>query len=132
MYETDNVCREGSEMNDGFRRIDRKDGGYDYSAVDLVVDAIVKDLDPKMIIIFGSVAKGTADGNSDLDMLIVMDTDKKRAERVADVQICLWKRDLILEKDIIVVTPKEYEERKDDEHSFIHEIVSTGVVAYEA
>lgn len=96
------------------------------------MSAIAKDLDLKMIIIFGSVARGTADGNSDLDMLIVMDTDKKRAERVADVQICLWKRDLILEKDIIVVTPKEYEERKDDEHSFIHEIVSTGVVAYEA
>ena len=116
----------------GMRRIDRKDGGYDYSAVDIVVDAIVQNFSLKMIVVFGSVAKGTADGDSDLDLLIVMDTDKGRYDCVADINICLWKRDLVLEKDIVVVTPEEFLEKKDDEHSFIHEIVSTGVIAYEA
>jgi predicted nucleotidyltransferase len=119
-------------LPNGMKRIDRKDGGYDYSAVDIVVDAIVQDFYPKMIVVFGSVAKGTADKDSDLDLLIVMDTDKGRCDCVADINISLWKRDLVLEKDILVVTPEEFLKKKDDEHSFIHEIVSTGVIAYEA
>ena len=119
-------------MPNGLRRIDRKDGGYDYSAVDIVVDAIVKDLSPKMIVIFGSVAKGTADDNSDLDILVVMETKKKHFERSSDVQMSLWNRKIILDADVIVVTPEEFEMDKQNEYSFIHEIVSTGVVAYEA
>lgn len=99
-------------LANGLKRIDRKDGGYDYSAVDIVVDAIVKDLSPRMIVIFGSVAKGTANGESDLDMMVVMDTDKKHFERSSDVQMSLWKRKLILDADVIVVTPEEYEENK--------------------
>lgn len=115
-----------------FTRIDRKDGKYDYAAVDKVVNAIVDDLSPNKIIIFGSVARGTADADSDLDILVVMESEKTKAECVALVQMCLWKRDLILEKDIIVVTPDEFQIKKDDEYSFIHEIVTTGVVAYES
>ncbi len=99
-------------LANGLKRIDRKDGGYDYSAVDIVVDAIVKDLSPRMIVIFGSVAKGTANGESDLDMMVVMDTDKKHFERSSDVQMSLWKRKLILDADVIVVTPEEYEKNK--------------------
>ncbi len=116
----------------GMVRIDRKDGGYDYSAVDIEVDAIVRDLSPEMIVLFGSVARGTADGDSDMDLMVVMDTDKKRARRSSDVQMALWRRKIVLDADIIVVTPEEYEENKENEYSFIHEIVSTGRVVYEA
>ena len=118
-------------LANGMKRIDRDGDGYDYSAVDVVIDAIVKDLSPKMIIIFGSVARGTADADSDLDIMVVMDSDKPYAERAAEVQMCLWKRKLLLDDDVIVITPEEFERKKDDEYSFIHEIVSTGVVAYE-
>ena len=119
-------------LPNGMRRIDRKDGGYDYSAVDMVVDAIVEDFSPQMIMIFGSVAKGTANGESDLDLLVVMDSDKPHAVRSAEIQLGLWKRKLLLDEDVIVVTPEEFERKKDDEHSFIYEIVNTGVIAYEA
>ncbi len=116
----------------GMVRIDRKDGGYDYSAVDIAVDAIVRDLSPEMIVLFGSVARGTADRNSDMDLMVVMDTDEKRARRSSDVQMALWRRKIVLDADIIVVTPEEYEENKENEYSFIHEIVSTGKIIYEA
>jgi len=119
-------------LPNGMKRIDRKDGGYDYSAVGIVVDAIVQDLSPMRIIIFGSVARGSADGDSDMDILVVMESDKKYFERSSDVQMSLWRRKLVVDADVIVVTPEEYEENKDNEYSFIHEIVSTGVVAYEA
>lgn len=117
-------------LPNGMKRIDRKDGRYDYSAVDIVVDAIVEDFSPRMIVIFGSVAKGTADGDSDLDILIVMDSDKPHAVRSAEIQLGLWKRNLLLDEDVIVVTPEEFERMKGDEHSFVYEIMSTGVIAY--
>ena len=116
----------------GMIRIDRENGGYDYSAVDVVVDAIVRDFSPKMIVLFGSVARGTADGDSDMDLMVVMDTDEKHTRRSSDVQMALWRRKIVLDADIIVVTPEEYEENKGNEHSFIHEIVSTGKVVFEA
>ena len=116
----------------GMMRIDRENGGYDYSAVDVVVDAIVRDFSPKMIVLFGSVARGTADGDSDMDLMVVMDTDEKHTRRSSDVQMALWRRKIVLDADIIVVTPEEYEENKGNEHSFIHEIVSTGKVVFEA
>lgn len=119
-------------LPNGLKRIDRVGDGYDYSAVDKVVEAIVEDLSPMMIIIFGSVAKGTADGESDMDILVVMESDKKYLKRSVDVQMSFWKRNMVIDADVIVVTPEEFEENKDNEHSFISEIVSTGVVAYEA
>ncbi len=134
MIEVDNVYYGGTEMEilpNGMKRIDRKDGGYDYSAVDIVVDAIVQDLSPVRIILFGSVARGSASGESDMDILVVMESDKKHFERSSDVQMSLWKRKLVVDADVIVVTPEEYERNKDNEYSFIHEIVSTGAVAYE-
>lgn len=44
----------------------------------------------------------------------------------------LRKRKILLDADVSVVTPKEYEENKGSEHSFVHEIVATGKIAYEA
>ncbi|GEM_PF-6986300 len=40
-------------------------------------------------------------------------------------------RDIFIDKDIIVVTPEEFEMKKDDEYSFVNEIVRTGRVIYD-
>ena len=40
-------------------------------------------------------------------------------------------RDIFIDKDIIVVTPEEFEMEKDDEYSFVNEIVRTGRVIYD-
>lgn len=103
---------------------------FDYDIVDKVVETIVDELSPKMIIIFGSVASHTAKTDSDIDILIVMETDAPRFYRSIPVDLCLRK--FTVDKDIHVVTPDEFEAKKDDEYSFISEIVKTGYVAYEA
>lgn len=105
--------------------------GFDYSIVDRVVDAIVEDVRPEKIIIFGSVANRTARPDSDVDMLIVMDTDKRPVERSFAIERALFSRNLLIDRDIIVVTPAEFEDRVDDEYSFVHHAFKTGVVAYE-
>lgn len=103
---------------------------FNYGVVDEIIDKIVLNFSPKMIIVFGSVASHSADSDSDLDLLIVMDTAAPRFYRTIPIDICLRK--FTVDKDIHVVTPDEFEAGKDDEYSFISEIVKTGYVAYEA
>ncbi len=67
-------------------------GVFDYAVVDEVGDAIVKDVSPMKIIIFGSVARHEADDNSDIDMLVVMGTDAPRFRRTAPIEHALCDR----------------------------------------
>ena len=103
---------------------------FDYGMVDEVVQTIVDELSPKMVIVFGSVASHTAKTDSDIDILVVMETDAPRFYRSIPIDVCL--RRFTVDKDIRVVTPEEFEAEKDDEYSFISEIVRTGYVAYKA
>ena len=102
---------------------------FDYSIVDRIVERIISDFSPKMIILFGSVASHSATENSDVDLLVVMDTDDEPFYRSMPIDIAL--RDIFIDKDIIVVTPEEFEMKKDDEYSFVNEIVKTGRTLYD-
>lgn len=103
---------------------------FDYSLVERIVERIVDGFSPQMIIIFGSVAAHTAGSDSDVDILVVMETDDDTIMRGVPVRMAV--HDISVDKDIIVITPDEYIAGKDDEYSFINEIVKTGYVAYEA
>ena len=102
---------------------------FDYSLVDEAVRRIVENFSPEKIIIFGSVAKGTADEYSDLDILVVMDTDRRQHERAVPIYLAL--AGIRIPKDILVLTPEEFASNSENEFSFVSEIVQTGVVAYE-
>ncbi len=103
---------------------------FNYEKVDEIVDIIAKEFSPEKIIVFGSVARHEAQDGSDLDLLIVMDTDAPKRKRSSPIYLRLF--DLCIEMDLIVVTPEEFESKSRDEYSFINEIVNTGVVAFEA
>ncbi len=101
---------------------------FDYSVVDQAVELIVNAVSPHLIIIFGSVARKAAKKGSDIDILVVMDSDKPIEERY---EVNLALRDLPVPWDVFVLTPEEFVEKKDDEYNFIYEIVRTGFIAYE-
>lgn len=103
---------------------------FDYSPVDETVKRLAEKYSPEKIIIFGSVAKGTADEYSDLDMLVIVKTDKQPYERA--VPIYLAVAGVRIPKGIIVLTPEEFADSCNNEYSFASEIVQTGAVAYEA
>lgn len=103
---------------------------FDYSLVDETVKRIVEKFSPEKVIIFGSVARREADEHSDLDILVVMESDELPYLRSVPIRVAV--AGIRVPKDIIVMTPSEFEEKKDNEFSFTHEIVRTGVVAYEA
>lgn len=102
-------------------------GVFDYSMVDSVVDTILRHCDPKLIFLFGSVASGKARYGSDIDVLLVTETDDKPARRGMDI---LCDLDVDTSVDLIVVTPKEFEEYRKDDRSFTSHILSTGRPLY--
>ncbi len=105
-----------------------KSGMFDYSKVDEIVSIIVREFNPQKIVIFGSVARHEATDDSDLDMLIVMDTDAPYLSRSYPIRRLLYENDIPL--DLMVLTPDEFESRSKKESGLVHHIVSTGVVAY--
>ena len=75
--------------------------------ISIMTERIVRDFDPLQIILFGSQARGDADRDSDIDLLVVFGelTDKRKT--AIDIDRAL--SDLPVAKDIIVSTPEELE-----------------------
>ena len=103
---------------------------FDYNLVDQVIKRIAGEFDPEKIIIFGSAAKGEANDHSDLDILVVMDTDLSYYKRAPEVRRKLLGIPLAM--DIFVTTPEEFRMYKDDGRYFISDIVKTGKTVYES
>lgn len=96
------------------------------------IERIVAALKPEKIILFGSYAYGNPTHDSDVDLLVIMKTRKKRAERYVAVSQLLYPRQFPV--DIIVKTPKEVEEAMKggkDNSFFIREIIKKGKVLYD-
>lgn len=103
---------------------------FDYSKVDDVCQRIVDVFKPERIIIFGSVARGFPDGNSDIDMIVVMRTDLPYMKRPVAIYGSI--DEFRMAADILVLTPEEYDSELKDEGSFISRISSDGVEIYAA
>ena len=95
----------------------------------LAVQRIAQALDPERIILFGSYAYGKPTPDSDVDLLVVMNTPAQRAERYLLVSRLLIPRPFAV--DILVRTPQEIEQARAVGDFFIEEIVAHGKVLYE-
>ena len=92
------------------------------------VDRIADACNPKAIIIFGSVAKGTSDENSDLDIMVILETDMTFYERTLAVRKAIGVTSIPI--DILAFTPEEVDAAKGKRRSIISEVLSTGKVVY--
>lgn len=95
------------------------------------LDSIVKSLEslnPAKVILFGSYAYGTPHKDSDIDLLIVVDTNKNFHQRVQQIRPLLPANKAI---DLIVLTPAEYQKAKVS-NPLVVEIESHGKVIYPA
>jgi predicted nucleotidyltransferase len=90
---------------------------------------LAETLHPLKIIIFGSQARGTADKRSDVDILVVSSfTGKRRAVVVA---LDRTLRGLGIARDIILLTPQEFERDKNIPGTIARPAAMEGVVIYE-
>lgn len=93
-----------------------------------LVDILRLKYSPEKIILFGSLATGRINETSDLDMLVIKKTRKNFFRRLREIaDLC----DLNVGADILVYTPKEFEEESRNNPFFKEEIIKKGKVIYE-
>lgn len=95
----------------------------------IVVEKIKIHFNPEKIILFGSYAYGHPTVDSDVDLMIVMDTDIKPHKRAVPIRKIL--KGIAFPKDIIVKTPEEFERFKDIIGTIIYPAAHKGKVLYE-
>lgn len=96
-----------------------------------IVSKIARVINPKKIILFGSYAVTKATGESDLDLLVVVEkSDVPQHKRARAIRKHLWGM-IDIPKDIIVFTGKEIKEWQGVKFSFISNILEYGKVVYE-
>ena len=101
--------------------------------LDRMVRAIVEEVDPEQVILFGSRARGDAGEESDVD-LVVVETEpfgKTRSRRLEAVR--LWKvlSDFVVPKDILVYSRDEVEHWRNSPNHVLACALREGAVLYE-
>lgn len=97
--------------------------------LDDVVARILSVGSPEKIVLFGSRARGQAAPDSDLDLLIIEESDLPRHRRAGRYRMALLG--LYPAKDIVVWTPSEVAAWRDVPNAFITTILAEGKVLYE-
>jgi len=86
--------------------------------------------------LFGSYARGTANEDSDIDLLVILNTDefaktfKEKIERRTPISMALLDVNRSFPMDIIVYSKGEFDYLKGKGDFFIEEIENTGVELY--
>ena len=94
-----------------------------------VAKAIVENFHPEKIILFGSYASGTPTPESDLDFMVVMDSDQPRYRRSSPLRLLF--RPTPCPMDIIVYTPEEVDKWNGTTNHIVTIAHKTGKVMYE-
>ncbi|MCK4258946.1 MAG: nucleotidyltransferase domain-containing protein [Halanaerobiales bacterium] len=91
---------------------------------------LLSQINPKSIILFGSIAKGTNNQYSDIDLLIIWDENSK----MTNIQRRIKLRDIIgfldYPLDILTCTTNEFRQALTDPNSFTTHIVKEGEIIY--
>ncbi len=90
---------------------------------------LAKAANASQVILFGSYARGEATERSDVDLLVVAETDLPRHKRA----VGLYKqfRPYPFGMDIVVYTPQEIEEGKKSALTFVSTVLREGKTLYE-
>ena len=85
---------------------------------------------PQKVILFGSYAWGNARADSDIDLLVVKDTQERMVDRCAEVRRIVSDPNRFIGLKLLVLTPEEVSERTAIGDQFIAEIMERGQVLY--
>ena len=98
-------------------------------AIDSVVQRIANKFNPERIILFGSYAYGRPRADSDVDLLIVIETNERPRAKQLEISRALSPHPFGM--DILVRTPKQLQKRIAMGDSFLRDIMTHGKVVYE-
>ena len=94
-----------------------------------IAQKIVATFHPKRIVLFGSQARGDAGPESDVDLLIEMESDLAPAERIRAVDRLFTPR--VWPMDVVVFTPVEAAQQRASRNSLVQVAEREGRVLYE-
>lgn len=95
-----------------------------------IVQRIAVGYSPQKVILFGSYAYGEPDEDSDIDLLVIKDTEKRPIERWMEVKRLLRDRNRSVSVSPLVYTVREIEDRLAIKDLFIKEVLEKGEVLY--
>ena len=107
-----------------------------YNYIDQLLE-VLKQADPYRVILFGSCAKGNANKNSDIDMVVILDnndvakTYEERLKKKLYINRLVRNINYKIALDILVYSKEEYRIIKNYGNYFIDEIENTGRIIYE-
>ncbi len=101
----------------------------DSSKIIEIVNRIASKFNPDKIILFGSYANGTENEDSDIDLLIIQDSDLSPQKRGFDIRKSLIG--LMMPFDILIYTKSEFESEIMNSSSFINTAIKNSKVLYE-
>ncbi len=93
--------------------------------------AIAAQYKPEKIVLFGSVARGNYNDASDIDLLIIKDTDIKRPYRIKHVLEAIRGIPRHFDFDPKVYTRQEIENRLRMGDDFVKNMIDEGLTLYE-
>ncbi|MFH0797190.1 MAG: nucleotidyltransferase domain-containing protein [Candidatus Omnitrophota bacterium] len=92
-----------------------------------IIKQIVKSYKPEQVVLFGSFAYGKTKLSSDIDLLIIKKTKKRKIERIKEV---LMKVESNFPLEPLVYSPEELQERLEMGDFFFQDIMKKGKVVY--
>ncbi|MBS7645980.1 MAG: nucleotidyltransferase domain-containing protein [Candidatus Bathyarchaeia archaeon] len=108
------------------RRIDIERSGEVYEKIESYVREVVKRLDPRLVILFGSFGEGDINEGSDVDLIVVADFKEGFLDRIK----ALMKLNRFgIPVEPLGYTPEEFDEMK-GKNPFIEEILRKGKVLF--
>lgn len=81
------------------------------SLLQRITARIVKRFHPDKVILFGSQARGSTTAESDLDLLVVMDFEGPKLDKMVEMREVL--KGISVPTDILITTPDDFAWRKD-------------------
>lgn len=94
------------------------------------LEILVREFNPEQVILFGSYANGTPDGDSDVDLLIVKEMNQSRTKEATAI-LRAWRgirwNGNSLPLELILETPASHLQRIAGKGAFYLEIVRSGV-----
>ncbi|MFA6569759.1 MAG: nucleotidyltransferase domain-containing protein [Bacteroidota bacterium] len=94
-----------------------------------IIERIIGLINPVKIIMFGSYSNNSQNKDSDLDLLIITDTQEPRYKSASNLRMQLYPYSLPL--DLLVYTPTEYEKWKNTKNHILYNIENYGLTVYE-
>ncbi len=97
--------------------------------IDNIVKEIAQHFNPEKIILFGSYASNRGSPDSDVDLLVIMESDMPHNKRSVPLQLLF--RPMPCAIDFLVFTPEEFDRWNGTPNHIVTEALNNGKVVYE-